>query len=121
MAARAPGPGRAGLRHTEEIPPAAGGRDARFRDLARTGAGAPERKGSRRVPSPEAAPEAAHEALDRLQLVLVRHLRALPNPVAEAQGGQAQLAAGIDLPHHVVGAETRAAPGGLIEGIERGQ
>ena len=51
---------------------------------------------------------------------LVRHLRALADPVAEVQVGQAEGAAGLELPEHVVGAEA-AAPLRLEERVDRGQ
>src|ERR1051325_4887951 len=72
-----------------------------------------------RVPPPQPAPGAADEALDRLELRLVRHLRAFADPVAEVEVGQAQALARLDLPQHVVGAEARAAPVGLVEGVDR--
>src|SRR6185436_17729893 len=74
-----------------------------------------------RVPPPQPAPGAADEALDRLELRLVGHLRAFADPVAEVEIGQAQAPARLDLPQHVVGAEARAAPVGLVERIDRRQ
>src|SRR4051812_27393415 len=96
----------------------AGGRSLR---LGKKEAALRARKGSRRLAAPEAAPDAAHEALDRLELRLVRHLRALADPVAQVQVRQAKAPALLDLPHHVIGAEARAAPVGLVEGVDRRQ
>src|SRR5262245_43444788 len=58
-----------------------------------------------RFPSPQSAPGAADEALDRLELRLVSHFRAFADPVAEVQVRQAEALARLDLPEHVVGAE----------------
>src|SRR4029077_3208616 len=74
-----------------------------------------------RVPPPQPAPGAADEALDRLVLRLLRHLRAFAYPVAELEVRQAQAPARLDLPEHVVGAEARAAPVGLVERVDRRQ
>src|SRR3954468_8514606 len=54
-----------------------------------------------------------------LELRLVRHLRALADPVAEIEIGQAEALALLDLPEHVVGAEARAPAVGLVERIDR--
>src|SRR6185503_9871496 len=58
-----------------------------------------------RVPPPQPAPCAADEALDRLELRLVGHLRAFADPVAEVEVGQAEAPARLDLPQDVVGTE----------------
>src|ERR1043166_464679 len=71
------------------------------------------------APAPPPAPGAADGALDRLELRLGRHLRAFADPVAEVEVGQAQALARLDLPQHVVGTEARAAPVGLVEGVDR--
>src|SRR3954470_17365252 len=74
-----------------------------------------------RVAPPQTAPGAADEPLDRLELRLVSHLRAFADPVAEVEVRQAQAPARLDLPEHVVGAEARAAPVGLVERVNRRQ
>src|SRR3954468_6648388 len=74
-----------------------------------------------RVAPPQPAPGGADEALDRLELRLVSHLRAFADPVAQVEVRQAEAPARLDLPEYVVGAETRAAPVGLVEGVDRRQ
>src|SRR5258708_27097578 len=93
----------------------AGGRSLR---LGKKGEASRARKGSRSLATAQAAPDAAHETLDRLELRLVGHLRALADPVAQVQVRQAHAPAPLDLPHPVVGAEAPAAPIRLVERID---
>jgi len=55
----------------------------------------------------ERLPRAVLQALQRLEVGLVRHLAAVFDPVAEIEIGQLQLAAQLDLPQHVERAEAR--------------
>src|SRR5207342_83759 len=71
--------------------------------------------------SGEALPLAARQALDRTELVLVAHLAALPDPVAEVHVGEAAGARLLDLPNDVVGAEARARHERIEERVDRRQ
>src|SRR5258706_7078275 len=55
----------------------------------------------------EASPFASCQPFDRAELVLVAHLAALADPVAEVDVGQAAAARFVDLPEDVVGAVAR--------------
>src|SRR5689334_14410799 len=66
-------------------------------------------------------PSSPYQPLRRPERRLVRHLPALGDPVPEVEIGKSELAASLDLPEHVVGAEARSGDGGLEEGVNRRQ
>src|SRR5260370_21544798 len=102
---------------------AAAGAGWRLRRRVRKGGGARADKGSHARlfagAAAEAPPGAADEALDRLEVGLVGHLRALADPVAEVEVRQAVAPALLDLPEHVIGSQARAAPAALVARLDR--
>src|SRR6185312_5024219 len=71
--------------------------------------------------SGEALPLSANEALDGAELVLVAHLAALADPVAEVDIGEAAAARFLDLPEDVVGAVRGSSHEGVEERIDGGK
>ena len=64
------------------------------------------------------SPSAAHQSFDRPERRLVRHLRALLDPVPQVQIGEPELPAALDLPEDVVRPVARGRRLGIEERVD---